>query len=389
MIHIYQVGEVVVELFDYSEDDYSVTARGRSVEYMHSQEVRWPNTQWISEVGVLRRRGVLYSTCGLSVHEMVARMQGIAGKPLPVIGYFNPACNDDLSPCDCEDSGDQMVWVETTGRLRAPVVNWRGGQGKVADITIEIEYNQQWELMNRYTWAWRSYPIVADDLDVFGFTANSAKALAEPYPTASMVLSDYNCHAWYRRRWSGYPNAAFLINPDWWTYEADYALAPNFPVQRFAVGWDNAPQAYSVSFDPNVWNMPPRPIYAFTNLPDNGNILISVERENPPYNTLNNPIYTVSTISLDTLSEELDDLGLDPLASDDIIYMGHMHRMPGVLVRPGISPGTYDFLEIPRPDGSSLNGPWAGFLGPGANEITVSVSAGSPQVALQVTPRKL
>lgn len=383
-MNIYQIGEVVVHLHDQPDDDYTVEARAGYTEYMYSQETRWANSQYTTKTASVQKKGLLYAECGFTIEEHLSLLQRLVGHPLPIIGYYDPRCRDGVSQCACTSDPGQLIWFETFGTLNKVTKNYRAGSGQVADVTLDIQYRQQWELLNRYTWDWRERPTLISSFEDLPTTADEAKALLHPYPGVEQLYScgRSRCHEWYRRRWNANPYLKVINNPAYWTYEADQNLNGNYPVQRVALTWQATPYSGSVLFHPYLYSYPHKPVYIFKNLPTTGTITITIQRDNATYGY----ITTVSTFDLAALNTDLLAASLSAIsATTDWLVTGDVFKRPGYLLRTVTT--TPVVLDAPRPEGD-LQGAWAGFLGVGSNAITIAAPAGV-EVALQASPRKL
>lgn len=383
-MNIFQIGEVPVHFHDHPEDDYSVSSRGRYTEYMYSQETRWSNSQWVSDVGQMTKRGTLIAECGFSLEDTIASLQRICGHPLPIIGYFDPRCRDGVSECACEADQGQLIWMESFGVLETVKKIYRKGQGQVADVELVIQFRQNWELLNRLVWEWSPRPQSPPFVD-FGFVPEEILPLLHPYPDVNAVYTcgKAHCFQWLRRRWvTTKPYARIINSPDWWSYEAEDNLNVLYADPRFTTGWEATPYSGSPAFHPFLYSYPHKPVYIFRNLPTAGDIVIQIQRDNAPYDYIN----TTSTISLSDLNADLLAASLSALDSGtDWLVLGDVYKKPGYLIRNVGS--TYDVLNAPRPEGV-LEGAWAGFMATGSNLVTITAPSGV-EVALQVTPRKL
>lgn len=275
-----------------------------------------------------------------SVSDQFNRLLSMAGKPhIDVIGYLPNDCCCTGSSCgkcgDCQ--GDRPVtWLTTTGTIESVERGYEVSgdtqyPGSMMSVSFKMILDAYWYPMNSYVW----YPQYgAEPYDSFRQDADLVKGIL---PTHVDERSRF--YFWKRN----YVNENLLYDPLNWSemYRYDDAVySPGF------IPNVSAEFRYRVRVPRTRWAASPTSLYAFRNLPTDGEIRITVNSEIAPFQTQS----FESTIDIVSLFTEAFVIGIDtsefyPTQYDSLIVDDGLYH-PGFVFKDSLK----SFMQIPNDD---------------------------------------
>lgn len=379
---IYQIGNMPIHLHDqlWSSDNFKSDTK--ALDLIGSHRTLWSDAQFQPALRTTQLSGMLLGSCGMPPARVAQNLKRMVGHPVPIIGWWDDGCCGGVCPCECHGAGCVAVWVENHGIIRG--VNISNKKDGPPEISIDVEMGDYWQPLSRIAWAWSNaftanpteYPCdcdpFADPEPIWGGGGPAVirddywKFLA-PYPRCDMLFNnDCACEGFTYRGYSEYT----MLNPLIWEADTKFHY-PGYPSTGYSQTSDvlggSSPTYIDNEFviDSGKWGAPPRSLYAFRNIIPGGTISIRVERPDGLYGK------QIEWTKLDTteLHQSLIDAGWGGIRTTDIVLLGDMDRMPGVILRDKrVLP---NFRPLPVFDGN-----WPGYIEPGRVRTTISMTSG-------------
>lgn len=310
-IFIYQIGNVLIRPVESSSAGFSLESnrsfkadvtQSRSGYDITLNSIRSPEPMEIS-----LKNSFLCSSCRPNSQQM-SEIMSIAGVPyIDIIAYIpNPCCplHGQCSVCNGQGSN---LWLHTYGIVKSinRSVDYQTFTEGVQPYDMDLVLNTYWTPINKRSWS-LSYGSVPTSL----FDQGTEEVLAFP-ENVMPFSSESNSVYFYKRQTSD----EFYYDPDNW---------PTFYGTESSVVSSWTPNSKNIYVAPStkVWNFLPSSIYAFTNLPDSGDLEINVIGEFAPFQVQE---YT-SSISIGLIDSDLREQGFFGLLETDILYVGNIQQ---------------------------------------------------------------
>lgn len=368
MLHIFQVGNVVIDVYEQQWHGLRTTvADDKAVAVTNSPYFLWPSSEYRLKPTSVEIEGEVLSD-GRTYNQKVNLLRRMKGIPVEIIAWEVLDCCHE-GGCGCHTSSyAPIIWYSNYGVLTS--VEETSSHRKFPTVSLSLVVGAFWQPINRYYWSWQT-----EDPDYFSGVGLRPAASHIYTPSLSTTYTPINYGSYMHQ----YPGA-FEIHQKWgWKRvlndEITYYdpnlwekflsnLTDNFPLAS-ARSWDTA-FSYDVDVDESLWNAPPLSLYAVSNLPTTGELTITVER----LNSQNMKVTEVTTVDLGQLYFDL--YFASAYYRTNTLIIGDLRRKPGFVVMddevggsPTIVSDIYPYTTFP--------GLWPGMLSPGRNRVTITV----------------
>lgn len=365
---IFQLGDIPVRLYmeDYQgyNSDFDVevvtVAAGRRAYFGSKTRVPKPRK--------FKLKGAVLATSYRSLDQQLNELNAIAGGEIDVIAYtFNDCCGelDCTGGCGNPNDGD-LTWLHTRGVITGTDLDDKNGQGQ---ISVDLTCQSEWQPLNRLLWHYgeRNAPDKRHTLQTPVF-----RDLGR-LPTWKVVEAlEKGCISqifWQRQ----YSDALVMYDSEVWAALHSY-LRPSYIKTGYGHTWREAEvDAHALNrrilrdalhVDASQWSAEPSSLYAFRALPRRGELSITINRR------VGSSVFQyedrATILDLEAINDDLYDAGYDGLQSDDIIIIGDVNTLPGLIIRDGeIIPNIYPAVSFPDDH--------PGELGIGSNYITIAL----------------
>lgn len=293
--------------------------------------------------------GSVTATPHSSIDQTISRIQSFSGRRnIPIIIYQL----EDRTPEEAT-TDISIRWLINYG-IVTKVSQKSSYNDSATDfdsgaISVTMKLQRYWQALSPWHWEYRSgnQPII-DPASVINAQQSFDKLFNIPQTFGELVP-----HSFFYR----WQNELSTYNTAYW--------AKRFDGREGGEGFDFREMG-TIEFysPPELWNGPPSPAYAFTNLEDTGILKITARRFTGLFQS--DFLYEDSTLDLEALDAALFTAGLDGLLKTDIVFTGLLDPVPGFVYRENAR------LTVPVPEWA-YSGLYPGELSPGYNEIQISV----------------
>ena len=317
MIKLYQVAGVMLnaQLQPFHGNSYDSNNDAMSLAW--SNETVWKNKMVVPSTRQLSITAELADT-GWPIETLYQRLSAIVGKPTDIIGYvtFDEQGLDELL---YGDKRQRIIWLQNTG-----IVKGISPAGKTT-INLSLEISLYWTPLDRYLWRWQ--PGYASELTVHPRTLPYCEGMCVPPDLVQISFGVGKGHSFTKKRYDDY---SFMYDPQYWCATVD-GYDMYHPSVGVAHTWHES-ELTAIFSDSGIWGAPHKSIYAFTNLPTSGEIVVSVTSESLPFQTASED----SVIDLSELNIYMDAAGHGGLLPTDIVYAGLISAKPSCVKRNGV-----------------------------------------------------
>lgn len=266
----------------------------------------------------LNLSGTFLCSCCQSVSDQFNRLLSMGGRPhVDIIGYIpNDCCSVGESCGTCGNcTGDGAVtWMTTTGVIESIERSYTlesGGEypGSMMEVSFKLTLDAYWYPLNPYSWFARY------DTEPYDSFRTDPVLTRSPLP---VTVTDSSTFYFWKRN---YPASLEFYDPTLWPeiYKFDDALASTY------VESPSATFTYRVRSPRTRWSAQPSSMYAFRNLPAEGEINIQVRSEISPFY-----VETFqSTLDLSTLADlfvltDIEQAKVSLIVTDSLYRPGFM-----------------------------------------------------------------
>lgn len=321
-------------------------------------------TRAISDTSSLSLSGNLVFENGENPQNIINRIHSFGGLPnIPIIAFYYQEAVDvnQLSLANVE-----LTWLYTNGLIEETKI---GGEYfsesdihnfNKATLDLNIRVAPYWRALDKLDWEYRKDRVRNPLENVSG---GSGIALLPTNP--SQIITNN-----FFYRWS---EGLDIFDTDLWGARFDNG-------ERGGVGqvFTNEP-VFTFYEDPNIWNVAPVSIYAFTDLPLTG--IISIQTERPLLHFMGaSKVTNTASLNLSSLNTALINAGLLGILSSDVIITGMASPFPGFIMRYNNVTNLYETISELRPEWV-YTGAYPGETGLGQNTITISLPTANSKAA--------
>lgn len=336
---VYQLGTQRLHLWRTAIEDEPPTAiRGNSTNLTGSPYRLWSDARFLVDEPQVEFSGQVFGTFRQTSSAQIAALRRLSGYPIDVIAYTVESV---------------PVWLHTFGYITS-VEPRKPDLLEPTSVSVAVDLQSFWEPLNMLVWKFTDLSI-----DPFQRRDTPIRFVASQTPGLGRTINPRfeESERWVRLN---FKTNNWLYDPASWEV--------SHPQGSDSKSWSEGGW-FTIDTDADVWNAPPRSLYAFRNLPTTGAITIKVVRERG-WGT-EEDIVTMDLAQLDS------DIGV---LKKDIVILGDVNRLPGIVLRNG------ELLDFsPRVTYSGKF--WPGYMLPGQNRLYIDPAGG--QCAHQIVFRRL
>ena len=330
---VIQIGDTPVRFRSETWHGYTSSARTRTQNFLFSRDVAFSLSPRIIEPHTISLSGIAFNQGGFSAREQLQQMNRLVGVETDIIAYELQECCEKGCCAACGHAAWYDVVIFTTrGVVQSVSMN---ESDSIETLTASIVVNTTWETLDRTRWEWAGRrPNVSGPKP----TPTELWRLLKPYPFLEDILNaDCSGKLFQKQHWD---DESISYNPDVW-YFIHNMHRPGYPRTGISTDWRNSGGSMIVNCNPDVFSAEPSSLYAFTNLPTSGEIIITVERLYA--NELWQHSGQVSALDLAEINTALATAGFTGLLATDTLIVGDVSRRyrPGMIIRAGVPLETF------------------------------------------------
>jgi hypothetical protein len=297
--------------------------------------------------------GLVEPTICMSGREWLTNIHRVAGCPQDVFAYELLNCCDDHPNCGCApSSGCDLAWFQARGMITDLNVTER--RVNVSEVSLSITVAPYWEAIDRINFHY----VEALASPFIMLQIPCCEDAASPMPGCEVFdCSGCDPSRWQRQNYCD-PNTV-AYDPGLWDYWYGNLRPGYWAAPGVGRAWHVASGTHVVTPSSSVFNAPPRSLYAFTDLPDYGQSFIHVTRQDEW-----GSVTVTTTLERGQTDTFLQQQGLTGLLPTDVVMIGDMPELPGLIIRNGVPLANV----FPIVTYSDL---WPGMLSPARNRIEI------------------